>query len=58
MNYESGPPGCPKEGGGPLQFDGICVVVDMFSKHVDAFLVWEASPAETVAEQFCEGPRA
>jgi len=42
--------GLPKEGGGPLQHDGICVVVDMFSKRVIAFPVWESSPVQVVAE--------
>lgn len=44
--------GFPKDGGGPLQYDGIMVVVDQFSKRVIAIPVWESAKAETMAEQF------
>ena len=44
--------GFPKDGGGPMQYDGIMVVVDMFSKRVIPIPVWEASKAEVMAEQF------
>ena len=44
--------GFPAQGGGPLQYDGIMVCVDMFSKRVIAIPVWEASPVAVVAEQF------
>ena len=44
--------GFPAQGGGPMQYDGICVCVDMFSKRVIAFPVWEAAPAEVIADQF------
>ena len=44
--------GFPKEGGGPMQYDGIMVCVDMFSKRVIALPVWEAASAEVMAEQF------
>ena len=44
--------GLPKQGGGPLQYDGIMVTVDMFSKRVIAIPVWESSATQVVAEQF------
>ena len=44
--------GFPSDGGGPLQYDGIMVCVDMFSKRVIAIPVWEAAAAEVMAEQF------
>ena len=34
----------------PIARESLCV--DMFSKRVIAFPVWEASPAEVVADQF------
>eukprot|EP01043_Picozoa_sp_COSAG02_P086245 COSAG02_NODE_23730_length_710_cov_0.759411_1_plen_221_part_01 len=37
---------------GPLQHDGIMVVVDQFSKHITAIPVHEAAPAEAAAEAF------
>ena len=42
--------GLPKAG--PLQHDGIMVVVDQFSKHLTAIPVHEAAPAEAAAEAF------
>jgi hypothetical protein len=47
--------GFPKDGGGPLQYDGIMVVVDQvdqFSKWVIAIPAWESAKVETMAEQF------
>ena len=44
--------GFPSDGGGPLRYDGILCCVDMFSKRVIAIPVWEASPAEVIADQF------
>ena len=44
--------GFPKAGGGPMQYDGIMNVVDMFSKRLIPIPVWEASKAEVMAEQF------
>ena len=53
--------GFPSDGGGPLQYDGIMVCVDMFSKRVIAIPVWEAAytkPHLTWKGFICDAARA
>ena len=42
--------GFPPQGGGPMQYDGIMLAVDLFSKRPIAIPVWDAAPSRTVED--------